>query len=49
MHICCNRQYFTIFLLHCQGRISCKRGSRKSTIKFYKNSERFLFILKQYK
>lgn len=22
---------------------------RKSTIKFYKNSERFLFILKQYK
>nr|DAX38129.1 MAG TPA: hypothetical protein [Bacteriophage sp.] len=27
MHICCNRQYFTIFLLHCQGRISCKRGS----------------------
>ena len=27
LHICCNRQYFTIFLLHCQGRISCKRGS----------------------
>ena len=27
LHICCNRQYFTIFLLHCQGRISYKRGS----------------------
>ena len=26
-----------------------KPGDRKSTIKFYKNSERFLFILKQYK
>ena len=26
LHICCNRQYFTIFLRHCQGRISCKRG-----------------------
>nr|DAU05357.1 MAG TPA: hypothetical protein [Caudoviricetes sp.] len=26
MHICCNRQYFTIFLRPCQGRISCKRG-----------------------
>ena len=26
-----------------------KRKFRKSTIKFYKNSERFLFILKQYK
>lgn len=24
-------------------------AARKSTIKFYKNSERFLFILKQYK
>ena len=27
LHICCNRQYFTIFLRCCQGRISCKRGS----------------------
>jgi len=27
LHICCNRQYFTIFLRHCQGRISCKWGS----------------------
>ena len=26
LHICCNRQYFTIFLRHCQGRISCKRS-----------------------
>lgn len=26
LHICCNRQYFTIFLRHCQGRISCERG-----------------------
>ena len=27
LHICCNRQYFTIFLRPCQGRISCKRDS----------------------
>ena len=27
LHICCNRQYFTIFLRCCQGRISCKRAA----------------------
>lgn len=32
-----------------QGENDLKCENRKSTIKFYKNSERFLFILKQYK
>ena len=44
-----NVLYYIEKSLSCQAQISENQKIRKSTIKFYKNSERFLFILKQYK